>query len=113
MYRDPSLLRGVSHPVHLFAESLIGEGRYGRVFRGRIRGKKENVALKFSRRGGEECLVNEAEIYSRLKSLSGRAIPRYYGLFHGEFEGSTYHMLLLSYEGESLESFEGISMIAK
>jgi len=99
--------------VHVVAGSRIGEGRYGRVFRGRIRGKKENMALKFSRRGGEECLVNEAEIYGRLKRLCGRAIPRYYGLFRGEFEGSRYDMLVMSYEGESLESFEGISMIAK
>jgi hypothetical protein len=69
--------------------------------------------MKLSKHGYDKELLNEAGIYSKLEELCGRAIPFYHGLFRGEFDGSTYHMLLLSYEGRSMETYEGISLIAR
>ena len=116
MFSEQGSLRSSTNSVDLFATSFLGEGGFGRVFKGVLRqsnGRFDGLVMKFSNPGCEEALAHEGEIYGRLEKLCGRTIPQSYGVFRGTFEGAMYVMLVLSYEGSSLESFDGITWLAR
>jgi hypothetical protein len=57
------------------------------------------IILKIARDAGEiAALENEASMYQdQLKSLQGKYVPRFYGIYHGDVEGTPVACMLLEY----------------
>ncbi|KAF8490754.1 hypothetical protein JB92DRAFT_3128694 [Gautieria morchelliformis] len=90
MSRRPPLIDASSDPVHLNATSFIGTGGFGRVFKAQ---------------GRERELKNEAKAYMRLGKLAGRLT--------GVFRGVSFSLIVLSYKGHSLASFDGLAKFTR
>jgi hypothetical protein len=81
------IIGGTECPVYL--------GNFGR----------ERIVAKLSN-GNDQLLDDEFKAYHTLRDLQGRSIPYCYGLFMIQDHG---HILLLSYEGISLGSFQDLT----
>ncbi|KAF8513788.1 hypothetical protein JB92DRAFT_2921847 [Gautieria morchelliformis] len=111
------LIDASSDPVHLIATSFIGAGGFGRVFKAALfhpNGcSRGGLVIKLAQQGCERELKNEAKAYMRLGKLAGRLTPTFYGLFSGVFEDVSFSMIVLSYKGHSLTSFDGLAKFTR
>ena len=58
----------------------IGEGTFGKVFKGKNIRSNEDIAIKIQYKDIANVLRHEAKIYQRLKDISGVPIIRNFGL---------------------------------
>ncbi|KAF8468474.1 hypothetical protein JB92DRAFT_1998138 [Gautieria morchelliformis] len=117
MSRRPLLIDASSDPVHLIATSFIGAGGFGRVFKAVLsqpsRCSRGGLVIKLAQQGCERELKNEAKAYTRLGKLAGRLTPAFYGLFSGVFGDVSFSIIVLSYKGHSLASFDGLAKFTR
>lgn len=74
----------------------IGEGTFGKVFKGKNIRSGVNIAIKIQHKDIENVLKHEAKIYNYIKDISGVPIMRNYGVDSG------YNYLILDLLGFSL-----------
>ena len=77
--------------------NVIGEGTFGRVFKGKNIRSSEEIAIKIQHKAIANVLKHEAKIYRCLKDISG--VPRIRN--YGSEEGFNY--LILDLLGPSLD----------
>ena len=70
---------GNKYEIH----NIIGEGTFGRVFKGKNIRSKEDVAIKIQYKDIANILRHEAKIYQQLKDISGVPQIRNFGLEDG------------------------------
>ena len=75
---------------------LLGEGTFGKVFKGKNIRSNEEIAIKIQHKDIENVLKHEAKIYKYLKDISGIPQIRNYGSFEG------FNYLILDLLGPSL-----------
>jgi len=91
----------------VYVTQFLGSGSVGNVYRGCLQGiTSEDVVVKMVREERSEAVRLEAEIYNVLLPLQGLHIPTVYGLFMEEH----FYVLIMKYVGETLTSFEGLSV---
>lgn len=74
----------------------IGEGTFGKVFKGKNVRSNEEIAIKIQHKDIENVLKHEAKIYKYLRDISGIPNIRSYGTDHG------FNYLVLDLLGPSL-----------
>jgi hypothetical protein len=119
MTREPGLDRWSNDigPTHLVALEFIGAGQFGRIFKAKLhqrhRRSLDGFVVKLAKHGCEPSLEEEAQAYHRLGSICGVSVSQFYGLFHGVFQGTNFSVILMSYEGRSLETYGDLSLASR
>jgi hypothetical protein len=116
MSHNPPLIDALSDLVYLTATSFIGAGKFGRVFKGVLShpsGHGIGLVIKLAQERCERELQNEANAYKQLGKLAGHVTPAFYGLFTGTYEDYPLSIIVLSYEGHSLTSFNGLTTLTR